>query len=99
MHTVAAAAVPPVAGTDPAAATAASTEPWAGVLRFGAELAAALSTPDEGAVSTLTWVERDPATGARSLKLPLPAPQTGKRIADALALLADALLGAGTKRQ
>ena len=65
------------------------------MFRFGAELAAALTTPDDGVATIHPWVERDPAIGARSLKVPLPAPETGKRIADALALLADALLGAG----
>lgn len=94
----AAAAAPDGAGIDPATAGA-STEPWSRLLRFGAELAAALTTPDDGATSNHPWVERDPATGARSLKLPLPAPETGKRIADALALLADALLGAGNKNR
>ena len=84
------------ADTDQAAASA---EPWSGLLRFGAELAAALTSSDDGVATTHPWVERDPATGARSLKVPLPAPETGKRIADALALLADALRGAGTKRQ
>ena len=86
------------AGTDQAT-VAAAAEPWSGLLRFGAELAAALSMPDSGAATTHPWVERDPATGARSLKVPLPAPETGKRIADALALLADALLGAGNKNR
>ena len=93
-----AATVPRADGAVQATATAtavAPAEPWSGLLRFGAELAAALSTQDDGAATTHPWVERDPATGARSLKVPLPAPETGKRIADALALLADALLGAG----
>ncbi len=77
-----------------AAAGMVATEPWAGLLRFGVELAGALSAPDDGGSATPhPWVERDPATGARNLKLPLPAPETTKRIADALALLADALLG------
>ena len=97
-------AVPFVGGTEQATAAAtptaaASTEPWSGLLRFGVELAAALTAPDNGAGATHPWVERDPATGARSLKLPLPAPETGKRIADALALLADALMGADHKKR
>ena len=97
--TAAATAVSGSVGIDQETATAASAEPWSGLLRFGAELAAALSTPDDGAGATHPWVEHDPTTGARSHKLPLPAPETGKKIADALALLADALLGAGNKRQ
>jgi superfamily II DNA or RNA helicase len=79
-------------------ATAANTDPWSGLLRFGAELAAAMTSPDNGPGTTHPWVERDPATGVRSLKVPLPPADTGKRLADALALLADALLGADNKR-
>ena len=94
----AAATVTRAAATDQTAATA-GTEPWTGLLRFGVELAAALSAPDDGASTTHPWVERDPSTGARSLRVPLPSPETGKRIADALALLADALLGAGKRNQ
>ena len=78
--------------------SAANTDPWSGLLRFGAELAAAMTSPDNGSGTTHPWVERDPATGVRSLKVPLPPPDAGKRIVDALALLADALLGADNKR-
>lgn len=61
------------------------------------QVAAALNAPDDGAAGTHPWVERDSVTGARSLKVPLPSQETGRRIADALALLSDALLGAGGK--
>ncbi len=93
--TVTAAAAPEGVGADQESAAANVADPWSGLLCFGAELAAAMTSPDNGSG---TWVERDPATGLRSLKVPLPPPDTGKRIADALALLADALLGAGNKR-
>jgi hypothetical protein len=43
-------------------------------------------------MATHPWVERDPATGARNLKVPLPQPETVKRLADTLAALSDALL-------
>lgn len=95
--TAAAMPAPGAAGTDQELA-AANTDPWSGLLRFGAELAAAMTSPDNGSGTTHPWVERDPATGLRSLKVPLPPPDTGQRIADALALLADALRGAGSKR-
>jgi superfamily II DNA or RNA helicase len=89
------AAAAPVADEVGRKADAASAEPWSGLLRFGAELAAALAAPDDGAEPQHPWIERDLVTGARSLKVPLPAPETGRRIADALALLADAFKGAG----
>ena len=75
----------------------ANIDPWSGLLRFGAELAAAMTSPDNGSGTPHPWVTRDPATGVRSLKVPLPPPETGKRIADALALLADALLSADNR--
>ncbi len=37
------------------------------------------------------WIERDPATGARSLRVPLPPPAVTSRIADAFSTLADLL--------
>lgn len=37
------------------------------------------------------WIERDPATGARSLKVPLPPANVTSRIADAFSTLADVL--------
>src|SRR5450432_3501276 len=40
------------------------------------------------------WVERDPATGAQSLRMPLPPPDAALRIADALSMLAERLRGA-----
>src|SRR5471032_1093037 len=64
-----------------------SAEPWSGLLQFGVELVSALSASDDGATATHPWVERDPATGARSLKLPLPPPDTVRRLADALAAI------------
>ncbi len=37
------------------------------------------------------WIERDPATGAQNLKMPLPSPETARQLADALSALADRL--------
>ena len=70
---------------------AASPDPWSGLLQMGAELVSALTSSDNG-MATHPWVERDPANGARSLKVPLPPPETVKRLADALSAFSDALL-------
>lgn len=70
----------------------ASPEPWSGLLRFGVELMSALSTLGNGAATAHPWVERDPATGACSLKLPLPPPDTARQLADALSAISNALL-------
>jgi hypothetical protein len=73
------------------AAQVASPEPWSGLLQFGVELVSALSSSNDGAAAPHPWVERDPATGVRSLKLPLPPPDTVRRLADALSAISDAL--------
>lgn len=66
---------------------------WAALLQVGAQLVAALSSADAGA--SHPWIERDPTTGARNLKLPLPPAETTRRLADALSVLADTLRGGG----
>jgi len=77
----------------------ARSEPWSALLRFGAELVSALTMSEDGVVAAHPWVERDPATGARSLKVPLPPPETIRRIADALSTISNALLSAGGKEE
>jgi hypothetical protein len=37
------------------------------------------------------WIERDPATGAQVLRMPLPPPETARLLANALSALADSL--------
>ncbi len=66
-------------------------DPWGALLQFGAQFVAALAA--SGNAQSHPWVESDPVTGARNLKVPLPAPETVKKIADTLSLLADTLRG------
>jgi ERCC4-related helicase len=78
--------------TPPAAA-----DPWGALLQLGAQFAAALGAAgaaDQGQGSH-PWIEHDPRTGARNLKVPLPPPETARQIADALSLMAQALRGRG----
>ena len=81
----------------PEVVTAASQEsgvdPWALLLQAGAQLASALSAAGDAEATPHPWLERDPATGVRSLRLPLPPPQTARRLADALSVIADSLRG------
>jgi len=70
-------------------AEAAAADPWAALLQVGAQFVAALTSADAGA--SHPWIERDQTTGVRNLKLPLPPPETTKRLADALSILADTL--------
>ena len=68
-------------------------DPWGALLQFGSQLVTALTATNDGASASHLWIERDPATGTRSLKVPLPPPETAKRLADALSVLADTLRG------
>jgi superfamily II DNA or RNA helicase len=89
------------AGTRPKASSIetaprdAGPDPWSGLLQFGVELVSALSSSNAGAAAPHPWVERDPATGVRSLRLPLPPPDTARRLADALSAISDVLLRKG----
>jgi hypothetical protein len=71
----------------------AGVDPWAVLLQAGAQLAAVLRAAGDAEATSHPWVERDPATGASSLRLPLPPPQTARRLADALVVIADSLRG------
>ncbi len=89
---------PPTGGQDrpqPSAAQdgppPAQPDPWSGLLKVGADLLSALTSPDAGTAPAHPWVERDPASGARHLKVPMPSPQTAGRLADALAAISAAL--------
>jgi len=73
----------------------ASTDPWAALLQVGAQLVSALSLADDASTASHPWIERDPASGARSLRVPLPPPETARRLADALSAIADSLRGKG----
>jgi superfamily II DNA or RNA helicase len=68
-----------------------SPDPWEPLLQVGAQLFAALAAADDPTRQAHPWIERDPATGASSLKIPLPPPQTVRRLADALSAFADTL--------
>ncbi len=68
-----------------------NSDPWGALLQFGFQLVTALKASNNGDSTSHPWIERDPATGTRSLKVPLPPPETAKRLADALSVLADTL--------
>jgi len=72
-----------------------SHELWSGLLKLGGELISAFGASNDVNASAHPWIERDPATGARSLKLPLPSPETARRLADALSAISKSLLRQG----
>jgi superfamily II DNA or RNA helicase len=71
----------------PAAMSGAASDPWSALIDLGSQLVLALTSTEV----SHPWVERDPASGVRSLKVPLPPPETTARIADALTALAQAM--------
>src|SRR5579883_363573 len=68
--------------------------PWQALAQVGAQFVAALAAADNPDAPAHPWIERDPTTGAQSLKMPLPPPETARRLANALSALADSLRNA-----
>jgi hypothetical protein len=62
------------------------------LVQIGTQFIAAL-TANGNAAKANPWIERDPVTGRQILKMPLPPPETARRLADAVATLADSLRG------
>jgi ERCC4-related helicase len=69
------------------------SDPWQALARVGAQFVAALAAANDPGAPAHPWIERDPASGVRSLRVPLPPPETARQIASALSTLADSLLG------
>lgn len=99
------AALPSAGSSSSSALLASSTSspsPWDALLEVGLSLAAALQDDGAGPASSHDWIERDPATGARRLVIPVPPAETVQRLADALGGIAAALSGgsgAGASRR
>jgi superfamily II DNA or RNA helicase len=68
-------------------------DPWRALVQVGAQFVAALAAANDPKAAAHPWIERDPATGIRSLKMPLPPPEIARQLADALSALADGLRG------
>jgi hypothetical protein len=68
-------------------------DPWQALVQVGAQFIAALAAANNPNAAEHPWIERDPATGAQNLKMPLPAPETARQLANALSALADGLRG------
>lgn len=69
------------------------SDPWLALVQAGAQFVAALAAANDPKAPAHPWIECDPETGVRSLKVPLPPPQTARQLADALSALADELRG------
>ena len=68
-------------------------DPWQALMQVGAQFVAALASVNDPNAAAHPWIERDPATGAQNLKIPLPPPETEKQLANALSALAESLRG------
>ena len=53
----------------------AGPDPWRALVQVGARFVAALAAANDPDVLAHPWIERDPATGAKNLKMPLPPPE------------------------
>ncbi len=69
------------------------SDPWLALAQVGAQFVAALAAASDSKAPAHPWIERDPATGVRSLRVPLPPPETARQLADALSALAEGLRG------
>ncbi|HEY5085545.1 MAG TPA: DEAD/DEAH box helicase, partial [Rhizomicrobium sp.] len=67
--------------------------PWQALAQVGAQFVAALAAANDPDAPTHPWIERDPTSGAQSLKMPLPPPETARQLANALSALAASLRG------
>jgi hypothetical protein len=85
----------PIARTDEAEAPRrdAGADPWQALAQVGAQFITALSAANDPGSALHPWIERDPESGAQSLKIPLPPPETARQLANALSALADSLRG------
>jgi superfamily II DNA or RNA helicase len=68
-------------------------DPWQALAQVGAQFVAALAAASDPDTAAHPWIERNPATGAQNLRIPLLAPETARQLADALSALADNLRG------
>ena len=71
----------------------AAIDPWHALVQIGTQLVSALAAANDPKAASHPWIERDPASGAASLKIPLPPPETTRQLADAFAQLAHTLRG------
>ena len=76
-------------------AAVAPPDPWQALLEVGAQFVGALASARNPNAAAHPWIERDPATGAQNLRIPLPPPETVQHLANALSALAEGLRGRG----
>jgi hypothetical protein len=68
-------------------------DPWQALVQIGAQFVAAIAAANNPNTAAHPWIERDPATGAQILRMPLPPPETVSELAHSLSALADSMRG------
>lgn len=68
-------------------------DPWQALAQMAVQLVAAVAAPKDADAPAHPWIEHDPATGTRSLKVPLPPPAVAHQLANALSAFAEGLRG------
>jgi superfamily II DNA or RNA helicase len=76
-----------------APAPGANPDMWQALVQVGAQFVGALAAANDPRAPAHPWIERDPASGAHHLKIPLPPPETARQLADALSAFANNLRG------
>ncbi|MBB5047276.1 hypothetical protein HNR60_002030 [Rhodopseudomonas rhenobacensis] len=76
-----------------------TSDPWQFLVQIGMQVVAALASGNEANAPAHPWIEHDRASGAKSLKIPMPAPKTAIKIANAFSALADSLRANDAHRQ
>ncbi|WP_449369954.1 DEAD/DEAH box helicase, partial [Thiomonas sp.] len=85
--------------TEPQVPQPDGADAWRALVQAGASLVAALQSAADPAVAMHPWIERDPVSGKRSLKLPLPPPEVLRQLANTVAALENVLLKADKGRE
>ncbi|WP_229166691.1 MULTISPECIES: DEAD/DEAH box helicase [Bradyrhizobium] len=71
----------------------ASSDPWQLLLQIGAQFIGTIAAANDSGSVARSWVERDPHTGAQTLKVPLPPPEMARQLANVLSAVAESLRG------
>src|SRR6266481_1530410 len=78
---------------DGALALGANRDLWQALAQVSAQFVGALAAANDPSAPPHPWIESDPATGAKNLKIPLPPPETARQLADTLSAFANSLRG------
>jgi hypothetical protein len=70
-----------------------SSDPWQMLVEMGAQFVGAIVAANGAGAIEHPWIKRDPKTGGHNLNIPLPPPETARRLADMLGALAERLRG------